>query len=549
MIFDAPLLLFLAPVLALAFGFAAWMARRRRIRLARRWSPSLGRLARGRGGWAPAVVGLCALLAAVGLAGPRAGRTEVRAETRALSLVLAVDISRSMLAEDVEPSRLQRATREARRLIQDLDGDRLGLIAFAGRSYILAPLTVDGSAIRMYLDALDPDLASEGGTSLGAVLTQGSELLSAATDAADRVLVVFTDGEAHDTLTDVVAQAEALKESGVRLIVVAEGRALPIRIPIRDSAGTLKEYKQDQEGNVVHTQRRDDVLRAIVDAAEGTLVPNELADQAGAVRDLVAAMKRSPTSETRTADLIPRAWVPVLAAVLFLLGYTLARPGPALVSVAVLLLGASSAEAQRPTPGARAMAAGDPARAAAEFLKEAGSGSSRDTAFYNAGTAALAARRFDVARGALEQAAKSLDPDLRYRALYNLGVAGLLAAQADSAKSQELLGEAADRLREALRLQPSSPRAKWNLELAERRQPPPPSGGGGGGGGGGGQKPPAGGGAAPTPQASQPEPQPPGLSQSQAEQILSSMERRERETRAEQQRRLRGSSAGGVKDW
>ena len=548
MTFDAPLLLFLAPVLALAFGFAAWMARRRRLRLARRWSPSLGRLARGRGGWAPAVVGLCALLAAVGLAGPRAGRTEVRAETRALSLVLAVDISRSMLAEDVEPSRLQRATREARRLIQDLDGDRLGLIAFAGRSYILAPLTVDGSAIRMYLDALDPDLASEGGTSLGAVLTQGSELLSAATDAADRVLVVFTDGEAHDTLTDVVAQAEALKESGVRLILVAEGRALPTRIPIRDSAGTLKEYKQDQEGNVVQTQRRDDVLRAIVDAAEGTLVPNELADQAGAVRDLVAAMKRSPTSETRTADLIPRAWIPVLAAVLFLLGYTLARPGPALVSVAVLLLGPSSAQAQRPTPGARAMAAGDPARAAAEFLKEAGSGSSRDTAFYNAGTAALAARRFDVARGALEQAAKSLDPDLRYRALYNLGVAGLLAAQADSAKSQELLGEAADRLREALRLQPSSPRAKWNLELAERRQPPPPSGGGGGGGGGG-QKPPAGAGAAPTPQPSQPEPQPQGLSQSQAEQILSSMERRERETRAEQQRRLRGSSAGGVKDW
>ena len=71
-----------------------------------------------------------------------------------------------MLAEDVAPSRLQRAGREARRLIQDLEGDRLGLIAFAGRSYILAPLTVDGGAVRMYLDALDPDLASEGGTNL-----------------------------------------------------------------------------------------------------------------------------------------------------------------------------------------------------------------------------------------------------------------------------------------------------------------------------------------------------------------------------------------------
>lgn len=547
MTFDAPLLLLLAPVLALAFGFAAWLARGRRIRLAGRWSSSLGRIARARGGWAPLILGLGALFASVGLAGPRAGRTQVKTETRALSLVFAVDISRSMLAEDASPSRLQRAGREARRLIQDLEGDRLGLIAFAGRSYILSPLTVDGGAVRMYLDALDPDLASEGGTSFAAVLSQGGQLLAAATDAADRVLVIFTDGEAHDTLPDAVAEAEALKEAGVRLIVVAEGRALPTRIPIRDSSGTLLEYKQDEEGNVVRTQRRDDVIRAVVEAAEGTLVPNELPDQAGAVRDLVAAMKRSPTSEAHTADLVPRAWIPALGAALLLLGYTLARPGPALVGLGgILFVAATPADAQRPTAGSRAMAAGDPVRAATEFLKEAG-GSSRDTAFYNAGTAALEARRFDVARGALTEAAKSLDPDLRYRALYNLGLVGLLAAEADTSKREELLGQAADRLREALLLQPSSGRAKWNLELAQRRRSPPPSSGGGGGGGG---KPPAGGGAgAQAPEPSRPEPPTQGLSRGQAEQILSSMERRERQTRAEQQRRLRGSSSGGVKDW
>jgi Ca-activated chloride channel homolog len=544
MTFDAPLLLFLSPIVALAFGFGAWLARRQRIRLARRWSTSLGRLARSRGGWAPFLIGLSALLAAIGLAGPRAGRTEVKTETRALSLVFAVDISRSMLAEDVAPSRLQRAGREARRLIQDLEGDRLGLIAFAGRSYILAPLTVDGGAVRMYLDALDPDLASEGGTSLSAVLAQGSELLSAATDAADRVLVVFTDGETHDTLPEVVARAEALKEAGVRLVVVAEGRALPTRIPIRDSAGTLMEYKQDEDGNVVRTQRRDDVLTAVVDAAEGTLVPNELPDQAGAVRDLVAAMKRSPTAETRTADLVPRAWIPALGAGLLLLGYTLMRPGPALVGLASLTFG-SLAEAQRPTPGTRAMAEGDPGRAAAEFLKEASRSHARDTAFYNAGTAALEAQRYEVARGALEQAAKSIDPDLRYRALYNLGVTNLQAAETDTSRREELLAEASDKLREALRLQPASARAKWNLELADRRRPPPPSSGGGGGGG----KPPPSG-APPQPLPPSPAEQPSqGLSQSQAEQILNSMERRERQTREEQQRRLRGGSAGGVKDW
>ena len=543
MTFDAPLVLFLAPLVALAVGFGAWLARRRRIRLARRWSPGLGRLARARGGWAPAVLGLVALLATAALAGPRAGRKEIRTESRALSLVLAMDISRSMLAEDVAPTRLERASREARRLIQDLEGDRLGMIAFAGQSYILSPLTVDGGAIRMYLDALDPDVATPGGSNIGAMLNQGAQLLAATTDAADRVLVVFTDGEAHDTLPEIVSQAEALKEAGIRLVMVAEGRPEPVRIPVRDSAGTVTEYQQDADGSVVRTQRRDDVLQAVVEAAEGTLVPSEVPDQAGAVRAVVAAMKRSPASETRTADLIPRGWIPALAAALVLLGYTLVRPGPALVAIAGLLVGAGAAQGQRPTTGARALAAGDPAKAAAEFLADAARGSARDTAFYNAGTAALESGRLDVARGALAEAAKSLDPELRYRALYNLGLVSLLAAEADTTREQEMLDDAIDRLRQALLLEPSSARAKWNLELAERRKPPPPPGGGGG------AAAPSGGGGSQSPQPSPAESRSQGLSQSQAEQILNSMERRERETRMDQQRRLQSGSGGGVKDW
>jgi Ca-activated chloride channel homolog len=541
MIFETPLLLALTPLLALVLGALAWAARRRRVRFATAWSAALGRIARGRVRRGPLAVGLATLCAGIALAGPRGGRAKVTAETHALNLVIAMDISRSMLAEDVSPNRLQHAVRESRRLVQDIEGDRVGLIAFAGRSYILTPLTIDGGAVRMYLDGLDPDLASEGGTSLAAVLQQGGQLLTVGSDAADRVLVVFTDGEGHDSLPDAVLQAQALKSRGVHLVLVAEGRADPVKIPIRDSTGSLLEYKLDEQGQPVRTQRRDDILRALADAAEGTVVPADLPDQAGAVKNIVAAFKRSPISETRIADLVPRGWMPALAGVLVLLVFTFTTRGAALAALAGVSVLAATAQAQRPAPGDRALAAGDPLGAAKAWLQQAGRGTARDTAFYNAGTAALEAGNFDVARGALTEAVKSADPALRYRALYNLGTAALEQARRDSTRRNALLDEATTNLRSALVLQPSSARAKWNLELALRRRPPESGGGGGG-------RPPSGGGGGQRPQPAEQAPGPQGLSEAEAEQILNSMERQERATRSEQESRFRGG-AGGVKDW
>src|SRR5438094_3150513 len=166
MSFDAPVVLALAPLIGGAVWFAAAWARRVRIRRAALWSEETVRRALGAGRLGPTALSLAAFLGVVALAGPRWGEEQIVAETRGLSLVMAVDISRSMLAEDASPNRLRRALRESRRLVQDLDGDRLGLIAFAGSSYILSPLSIDGSALTLYLDALDPDVASEGGTGM-----------------------------------------------------------------------------------------------------------------------------------------------------------------------------------------------------------------------------------------------------------------------------------------------------------------------------------------------------------------------------------------------
>jgi Ca-activated chloride channel family protein len=547
--FDAPVVIVLAPVVAGAIWAAAAWARRARLRRAAAWSESTARIARAAGKLGAPALGLAAGLAAVALSGPRWGEERIVTETRGLNLVIAIDISRSMLAEDAKPSRLGRALREARRLVQDLDGDRLGLSAFAGTSYILSPLSVDGSAITLYLDALDPDVASEGGTSLAPALAQGIDLLHASPEIADRVLVVFTDGEAHDSLEQALQEARRLVGLGIHLILVAEGGRQPTKIPVRDDRGTFVSWQQDGSGNPVLTTRREDVLGTVADAAQGTIVAAELPDQAGAVRDLVASYKRATATESRTQRGRPRAWIPLLLAGLVLAAQTFTRRTAALIGV-LLCLAPTAVQAQRPrSPAEKAWDKGDVRAAATAYLAELKAHEDDDTAWYNTGTAALAAGDPALARSTLARAAASLDPDLRFRGLYNLGLLALLEARADSTNRETHLADAQRAYREALLLNPHHIRAKWNLELVNRMRrgsggqankpnpPPPPSPGGGGGGGGAQQQqqppPPSGG----------------GMSESQADQVLRSIGQEELRTRRDRTGRTRRAAPAGVKDW
>ena len=547
MTFDAPVVLALAPLIGGAVWFAAAWARRVRIRRAGLWSPETVRQAVAAGRLGPTALAVAAFLGVVALAGPRWGEERIVAETRGLSVVIAVDISRSMLAEDATPNRLRRALREARRLVQDLDGDRVGLIAFAGSSYIMSPLSIDGSALTLYLDALDPDMASQGGTGLAPALRQGAELLQASSELADRVLVVFTDGEAHDSLPPIIAQAQRLKDGGIRVILVAEGGRSPTRIPVRDDHGGLLGYQKDEEGRFIATARRDDMLGTAADAAQGTLVAADLPDQAGAVRDLVASYRRARASETRTEQSRPRAWLPLMLAVVLLVVQAASRRTAALVGLAVVCLGAlpSASVAQQPqlprSPAEKAWDRHDLRRARAAYLAELAARRKDDAAWYNAGTAALADSDAETAQASLAHAAASLDPDVRFRALYNLGLLALRQAEDDTAGRDAHLADAERAYREALLLRPHDRPAKWNLELAVRQRggssqnKAPPSGGGGSGPSGGGAR--SGGGAEG------------GLSPAQAEQLLRSIGHEELRTRRDRTGLMRHPAEPGVKDW
>jgi len=544
--FDAPIVLAIAPLIGGAVWFAAAWARRTRIRRAALWSQETVRQAVAAGRLGPTALAVAAFLGVVALAGPRWGEERIVAETRGLSVVIAVDISRSMLAEDATPSRLRRAVREARRLVQDLDGDRVGLIAFAGSSYILSPLSIDGSALTLYLDALDPDMASQGGTGLAPALRQGGELLQASSDLADRVLVVFTDGEAHDSLPPIIVQAQRLKSDGIRLILVAEGGRTATRIPVRDDHGTLLAYQKDEDGRVIETTRRDDMLGAAADAAQGTLVAADLPDQAGAVRDLVASYRRARASETRTERSRPRAWMPLMLAVMLLVVQAASRRTAALVGIAFACVATlpSAGAAQQPrlprSPAEKAWDRHDLRRARVAYLTELAARRKEDAAWYNAGTAALADSDAETAQASLAHAAASLDPDIRFRALYNLGLLALRQADDDSAGRDGHLADAERAYREALLLRPHDRPAKWNLELAVRHRggsqnKAPPSGGGGSGPSGGGTRN-AGGAEG-------------GLSPTQAEQLLRSIGHEELRTRRDRTGLMRHPAEPGVKDW
>ncbi len=430
---STPAMLYLIPLIVLAIAGLAWHARRRRVRAAAAWSPALAAEAVAIGRRSVLVLGLVALSAAIGLAGPRWGMLARATESRSLNVVMVMDVSKSMLAADVAPNRLERASGIARRLVQDLSGDRLGLVAFAARGYLLAPLTMDQSALLLQLDALDPDIASEGGSNLPQALEQAGAVLQRAAEGGDRAVVVFTDGESFDGPAPLQAAGKALRDAGVTLIAVGVGEPGGAQIP--DGNGG---FVTDELGAPVLTVRRDDLLTAVVSAAGGVLVPADAVDPSGEVRRVLAQLHRATARDRMAADYVPRAWLFALLAAALLLVHAVTRRSAALVSIALMSVAATPLGAQRPSAGSQYLQRGDTSRALAAFLADAKRTGS-DTAWFNAGTAALAMGDINDAVGSLQRASTSLDPGLRKRALYNLGTALLVGARRDSTRRDSLL--------------------------------------------------------------------------------------------------------------
>ena len=504
------------------------------------------------------MLGLAAAFAGVAFAGPRWGTERTVERGSGVDIVLAMDASLSMLATDAHPSRLENMKEEARRLLALSGGDRFGLVAFAGRSYILTPLTVDQGALDLYLDNLDPTVVGEAGTSMSRAIAQGTDLLLGTPTTSDRALIVMSDGESFESTDDVVAAAKAAADSGIAVITVGFGTVTGTTIPVVGPQGMTE--KKDQSGRIVITHYMPDMLQAAAQAAHGTFIEASATDKAARIRRALATLRREGRATPTGRERRPRFQLFLIPAILLVLADTMVaerRPGRAPAASAattraaaamllILALGMPTAAHAEGVggPGAegdRLYRAGRYKEAAAAYEDALRSGKESARLEYNLGTALLAAGDRDDAMSALEHAAQIAgDADIRYRALFNLGLGYLQRARtaAGSDKSQAY-ASALDAYRKALRLKPNELDAKWNYELANKNK----KGGGGGGGAHDMERPNQGSAAKPSAHPNA------GIDKRQAEQLLNSAEREERDVQARKQRENQPSPPPGGKDW
>ena len=554
LIFDVPWLLLAAVGLPVVVW---WMrsvrSRQRRMRLARyAESSALRRLVmvadpdeRGR----TLRLVLIAMLAGLALSGPRWGLARGPVSARGIDMAIAIDASLSMMAPDERPSRLERVKQEVRRLRAMSQADRVALIAFAGRSYILTPLTSDDGAIELFLDNLDPSVVGQAGSSIARAIRQGTELLLASDGSADRALVLMTDGEAFEPAEEVKAAATEAGVKGVSLVTVGFGTTQGSTIPIQD--GSVTREKRDDDGKIVITRYSPELLEEAAKAAGGTFIPADASDKATRVRGALRSLRTAKRDVDSREDHVPR-YLWLLLPALALLAYdtwwltrrralndAASRGSSTMPPVALLLLlGALPITLmsckQAPDPAAL-FAEGNVQAAIAGYRAQIANGDTTVRTRYNLGTALIGADSLKAAAELLDLVRRDSDGETRMRARFNVGYTSLVMGRTPQNPEAEAdFAAARAAYRAFLTDRPSDADAKWNYELALRK-PPPPQGGGGGGGDSQNDK-----------QEEQRQSQG-GLDQKQAEALLNSAAREERDVQGRKQRQ--GRTPPGGKDW
>lgn len=206
------------------------------------------------------------ILLILALANPQVGTRMENVKQEGIDIFIALDVSRSMLAEDVKPNRLEKAKYEIRNLINRLAGDRVGLIVFSGEAYTQFPLTIDYSAANLFLDVLGVESVPVPGTAVGSAIAQAIKSFNFE-EPSTKVIIIITDGENNSG--DAIDQAKEAAEKGVLLYTVGMGSPQGAPIPVYDANGNQVDFKRDRSGNVVITKLDETTLQEISNIGKG----------------------------------------------------------------------------------------------------------------------------------------------------------------------------------------------------------------------------------------------------------------------------------------
>jgi Ca-activated chloride channel homolog len=426
----------------------------------------------------------CLVLAAacliLALAQPQWGYDLEEVMQRGLDIVVAVDTSKSMLAEDIAPNRLARAKLAALDLMQDARPDRLGLVAFAGNAFLQCPLTVDDTVFRQSVETLNTDTIPQGGTALAAAIETALEAFKEGDHF--KVLVILTDGEDHDS--GALAAAKKAAAAGLRIFTIGIGSVQGELLRVKEPDGK-EDYIRDEQGNVVKSHLNESLLQEIAGAANGFYLPLRGANTMDTLyRRGLAPLPKSSSQEKWIRRAHDRYYWPLALAILLLVTEMLLperkrEPGksgapakPALAAAALLLLLLLPAAASgSPSSALREYKSGRYDQSLKDYEQSLQRNSDDPRLHFNAGAAAYRDQQYDQAAKHFGQALISPDLNLQEQAYYNLGntLYYLGERNPDASKKSQSWEDALKRYESSLKLNPQDADARFNYEFVKKR--------------------------------------------------------------------------------
>ena len=437
-------------------------------------------------------------LAIVSLAQPRWGYTFEDVKRKGLDLLIAVDTSRSMLSNDVQPTRLDRVRLAIQDLISQLQGDRVGLIAFAGRAFLQAPLTIDYDAVVEAVNDLDTKTIPEGGTNISSAITLATQSFGKSA-MGNRVLVIFTDGE--ELSGDAVKTAKEAADAGVRIFTVGVGTPQGSLIPVTGDDGQTS-FVKDPSGQVVKSKLDDKRLREIAQTTGGFYLHLENGPRTmqQIQNEGLAKMQAAEMDVRLSRRPIERYEWPLGAALIALAlsiliperkrarqrayaaapapARTAARgiadaPAGAATAVALLAMFLSSSVFAT-APGLDAYRSGKFEDAYSQFqgtLKSHPQSRAEDKLQFDSGAAAYKLKDYSKALESFSQALLSPDIALQSKGHYNLGNTLYQRGEAQKSDDKKLSDwtNALDHYEQTLKLDPQNKEAKDNYDYVKRK--------------------------------------------------------------------------------